>query len=51
MFYNWGAVPGCITGQFSGVDMGGTIQNCPAFPELNIIDINIHAWWFTSSWW
>ena len=37
MFYNWGAVPGCITGQFSGVDIGGTIQNCPAFPELTLL--------------
>ena len=37
MFYNWGAVPGCITGQFSGVDIGGSIQNCPAFPELTLL--------------
>jgi membrane associated rhomboid family serine protease len=37
MFYNWGAVPGCITGAFSGVDMGGTIQSCPAFPELTLL--------------
>ena len=37
MFYNWGAVPGCITGAFTGVDMGGTIQSCPAFPELTLL--------------
>ncbi len=51
MFYNWGAVPGCITGQFSGVDLGTSIQHCPTFPEFYIINIYIHAWWFTSSWW
>ncbi len=37
MFYNWGAVPGCVTGEFSGVDTGNGIMNCPAFSEVTLL--------------
>jgi membrane associated rhomboid family serine protease len=37
MFYNWGAVPGFITGQFIGVNTGTSIINSPAFPELTLL--------------
>ena len=37
MFLNWGAVPGCITDQISGIDTGIGIIKCPAFPELTLL--------------
>ena len=37
MFLNWGAVPGCITGQISGIDTGVNIVGCPAIPELSLL--------------
>ena len=37
MFLNWGAVPGCVTGQIDGINTGAEIINCPAIPELTLI--------------
>ena len=37
MFYNWGAVPACVTGEFSGVDTGNGIIQCPAFSEVTLL--------------
>ena len=37
MFYNWGAVPGCVTGEFSGIDTGNAIQQCPASPVVTLL--------------
>jgi len=37
MFYNWGAVPACVTGEFSGVDTGNGIMHCPAFSEVTLL--------------
>ena len=37
MFLNWGAVPGCITGQISGIDTGVNIVSCPAIPEISLL--------------
>jgi len=37
MFYNWGAVPVCITGEFSGIDTGNGVIQCPAFPEITLL--------------
>ena len=37
MFLNWGAVPGCITDQISGIDTGIGFVKCPAFPELTLL--------------
>ena len=37
MFYNWGAVPACVTGTYSGVDTGNGIVQCPAFSEITLL--------------
>jgi len=37
MFYNWGAVPACITGESSGIDTGSGILSCPTFPEISLL--------------
>ena len=37
MFYNWGAVPACVTGAYSGVDTGNGIVQCPAFSEITLL--------------
>ena len=37
MFLNWGAVPGCVTGQIDGINTGVEIIDCPAIPELTLI--------------
>ena len=37
LFLNWGAVPGCVTGQISGIDTGINIIGCPAIPELTLL--------------
>jgi membrane associated rhomboid family serine protease len=37
LFLNWGAVPGCITGEISGINTGVDIINCPAIPELTLL--------------
>jgi membrane associated rhomboid family serine protease len=37
MFYNWGAVPVCVTGEFSGIDTGNGIIQCPAFSEITLL--------------
>ena len=37
MFYNWGAVPACVTGEFSGIDTGNGIQQCPVFSEITLL--------------
>jgi len=37
MFLNWGAVPGCVTGQISGINTGIDVITCPAFPELTLL--------------
>jgi len=37
MFYNWGAVPACVTGEFSGIDTGNGIMQCPAFSEITLL--------------
>ena len=36
MFLNWGAVPGCVTGQIDGINTGAEIINCPAIPKLTM---------------
>ena len=37
LFLNWGAVPGCITGEISGINTGVDIISCPAIPELTLL--------------
>ena len=37
MFYNWGAVPACVTGTYSGIDTGNGIVQCPAFSEITLL--------------
>ena len=37
MFYNWGAVPACVTGAYSGIDTGNGIMQCPAFSEITLL--------------
>jgi len=37
MFYNWGAVPACVTGAYSGIDTGNGIVQCPAFSEITLL--------------
>ena len=37
MFYNWGAVPGFITGQFTAANLGTTTVNSPEFPALTLL--------------
>ena len=37
MFYNWGAVPACVTGEFSAIDTGNGIVQCPAFSEITLL--------------
>jgi len=37
MFYNWGAVPACVTGTYSGIDTGNGIMQCPAFSEITLL--------------
>jgi len=37
MFYNWGAVPACVTGAYSGIDTGSGIMQCPAFSEITLL--------------
>ena len=37
MFYNWGAVPGFITGEFTAANLGTSIVNSPEFPELTLL--------------
>ena len=37
LFLNWGAVPGCVTGQISGINTGVDIISCPAIPELTLL--------------
>jgi membrane associated rhomboid family serine protease len=37
MFYNWGAVPACVTGTYSGIDTGNGIAQCPAFSEITLL--------------
>jgi len=37
MFYNWGAVPACVTGSYSGIDTGNGIVQCPAFSEITLL--------------
>jgi len=37
LFLNWGAVPGCITGEISGINTGVNVINCPAFPQLSLL--------------
>ena len=37
MFYNWGAVPACVTGSYSGIDTGNGIMQCPAFSEITLL--------------
>ncbi len=37
MFYNWGAVPACVTGAYSGIDIGNGIMQCPAFSEITLL--------------
>ena len=37
MFYEWGAVPACITGVFSGDNAAAVMQRCPASPELSLL--------------
>ena len=36
LFLNWGAVPGCVTGQISGINTGVDIISCPAISELTL---------------
>ena len=36
LFLNWGAVPGCVTGQISGINTGVDIIRCPAISELTL---------------
>ena len=50
MFLNWGAVPGCVTGQIDGINTGAEIINCPAIPETDSDYFNIHAWRNNASW-
>ena len=37
MFYNWGAVPACVTGEFDGIDTGNGVIQCPAFSEITLL--------------
>ncbi len=37
MFYNWGAVPGFITGEFTAANLGTTTVNSPEFPVLTLL--------------
>ena len=37
MFYNWGAVPACVTGTYSAIDTGNGIVQCPAFSEITLL--------------
>ena len=37
MFLNWGAVPGCVTGEISGINTGVDVISCPAIPELSLL--------------
>ena len=41
MFLNWGAVPGCVTGQISGIDTGVGIVNCPVFPAVSYTHLTL----------
>ena len=37
MFYNWGAVPACVTGTYGSIDTGNGIIQCPAFSEITLL--------------
>jgi len=37
MYYHWGAVPACVTGEFSAIDTGNGIIQCPLVSEISLL--------------
>ena len=40
MYFSWGTVPGCVTGEINAINTGIPeigVLNCPAFPELSLL--------------
>jgi membrane associated rhomboid family serine protease len=37
LFLNWGAVPGCVTGEINGINTGAGIISCPLYSPITLV--------------